>query len=71
MAQDFHLAKRYFDTAAEVDSQARLPRDIALWLMEVSESNEGLRSIAWDEYYFLLYTSQILLSVFFIFSIVQ
>jgi hypothetical protein len=34
--QDFHLAKRYFDQAAEVDAKARVPRDIALALLEVS-----------------------------------
>ena len=35
MSQDFHLAKRYYDQAAEVDSKARVPRDIALLLLEV------------------------------------
>jgi hypothetical protein len=34
--QDFHLAKRYFDQAAEVDAKARVPRDIALALLEVN-----------------------------------
>lgn len=34
--QDFHLAKRFFDLAAEVDSKARIPRDFALFFMEVS-----------------------------------
>jgi TPR repeat protein len=35
--QDFHLAKRYYDLAAEIDPKARTPRDIALTMMEVSE----------------------------------
>ncbi len=34
--QDFHLAKRYYDLAAEVDPKAKLPRDIALFIMDVS-----------------------------------
>jgi TPR repeat protein len=34
--QDFHLAKRYYDLAAEVDTKARTPRDIALLMLEVS-----------------------------------
>jgi SEL1 protein len=34
--QDFHLAKRYYDLAAEVDVKARTPRDIALFMLEVS-----------------------------------
>lgn len=36
MSQDFHLAKRFYDQAAEVDSKAKAPRDIALVLLEVS-----------------------------------
>jgi hypothetical protein len=32
--QDFHLAKRYYDLAAETDASARVPRDIALVLLE-------------------------------------
>ena len=35
MRQDFHLAKRFYDQAAEVDSKARAPRDIALLMLEV------------------------------------
>lgn len=35
MRQDFHLAKRFYDHAAEVDSKARAPRDIALLMLEV------------------------------------
>ncbi len=35
MIQDLHLAKRYYDQAAEVDAKARVPRDIALVLLEV------------------------------------
>lgn len=34
VTQDFHLAKRYYDLAAEVDANARVPRDIALFLLE-------------------------------------
>ncbi len=34
--QDFHLAKRYYDLAAEVDPKAKMPRDIALLIMDVS-----------------------------------
>jgi SEL1 protein len=36
--QDFHLAKRYYDLAAEVDAKARTPRDIALFMLEVSST---------------------------------
>jgi hypothetical protein len=35
VTQDLHLAKRYYDHAAEVDAKARVPRDIALVLLEV------------------------------------
>lgn len=35
VSQDFHLAKRYFDQAAQVDNKAKIPRDIALVLLEV------------------------------------
>jgi TPR repeat protein len=34
VAQDFHLAKRFYDLAAEVDAKARIPRDFALLVME-------------------------------------
>ena len=36
MAQDFHLAKRYYDQAATFDEKAKLPRDIALMMLEVA-----------------------------------
>lgn len=36
MIQDLHLAKRYYDQAAEVDTKARVPRDLALMVLEVS-----------------------------------
>ena len=36
MAQDFHLAKRYYDQAATFDEKAKLPRDIALMMLEVT-----------------------------------
>lgn len=36
VSQDFHLAKRYYDQAAEVDTKARVPRDIALLVLEVT-----------------------------------
>lgn len=42
MIQDFHLAKRYFDQAALVDSKAKIPRDIALVLLEVSMSQSSV-----------------------------
>lgn len=35
IAQDFHLAKRYYDQAADFDSKARIPRNIALRILEV------------------------------------
>lgn len=38
MSQDFHLAKRFYDQAAEIDNKARAPRDIALVMLEVSSS---------------------------------
>lgn len=31
--KDYHLAKRYYDQAAEIDNKARLPRDLALFLL--------------------------------------
>ena len=34
VTQDFHLAKRYFDLAAEMDSKARGPRDVALLMLD-------------------------------------
>ena len=34
--QDFHLAKRFFDQAAEIDSKAKTARDLALSMLEVS-----------------------------------
>lgn len=34
VTQDFHLAKRYFDQAADFDPNARLPRNVALTLMQ-------------------------------------
>lgn len=34
--QDFHLAKRYYDLAAETDPKAKVVRDIALVMLEVS-----------------------------------
>ncbi len=33
--QDFHLAKRFYDQAASFDADARLPRAVALALLEV------------------------------------
>lgn len=39
VSQDFHLAKRYFDQAAQVDNKAKIPRDIALVLLEVLLAN--------------------------------
>lgn len=36
--QDFHLAKRFFDEAAGMDFEARLPRNFALFLMQTHES---------------------------------
>lgn len=33
MEQDFHLAKRFFDQAADFDPDARLPRSFALFLL--------------------------------------
>lgn len=38
VAQDFHLAKRFYDLAASVDKNARLPRDLALIAMDVHRS---------------------------------
>jgi TPR repeat protein len=35
VTQDFHLAKRYYDQAADADHKAKAPRDIALLLLEV------------------------------------
>jgi len=36
--QDFHLAKRFYDQAAEVDIDARLPRAVALFLLSSHRS---------------------------------
>jgi TPR repeat protein len=36
--QDFHLAKRFFDLAAEVDHKAKTPRDLALLVMQGHKS---------------------------------
>jgi len=36
VAQDFHLAKRYYDQAATFDEKAKVPRDIALIMLEVT-----------------------------------
>eukprot|EP01041_Mallomonas_annulata_P002981 gene2981-5852_t len=36
--QDFHLAKRLFDQAAEFDEAARLPRHVALFLLQACSS---------------------------------
>ncbi len=33
--QDFHLAKRFFDNAAEFDPEAKVPRNIALLIQQV------------------------------------
>jgi SEL1 protein len=41
--QDFHLAKRYYDQAAELDARARLPRDVALWLLDAHRLLDGLQ----------------------------
>eukprot|EP01038_Epipyxis_sp_PR26KG_P010471 gene10471-14070_t len=32
--QDFHLAKRYYDMAAEIDGKAKVARDIALYILQ-------------------------------------
>lgn len=56
VAQDFHLAKRFFDLAAEMDNKARTPRDVALLLLDwhktavaylgEQQTNELLESMA-------------------------
>lgn len=43
--QDFHLAKRYYDMAAEVDAKARTPRDIALMMLEVKRLLDDIKLI--------------------------
>jgi hypothetical protein len=45
VTQDLHLAKRYYDHAAEVDAKARVPRDIALVLLEVRESTKLIHTM--------------------------
>lgn len=47
VVQDFHLAKRFYDQAAEFDSGAKLPRRIALMLLS---SHKSLTSIVGAEY---------------------
>jgi hypothetical protein len=32
--QDFHLAKRYYDQAAEFNQEANVPRTVALWILK-------------------------------------
>lgn len=44
--QDFHLAKRYYDLAAEVDQRARIPRDIAVWMLS---SHQSLLELPWAQ----------------------
>lgn len=34
--QDFHLAKRYYDQAADFDFEAKLPRNVAVFSLQVS-----------------------------------
>lgn len=36
--QDFHLAKRFYDQAAEVDADAKLPRAVAIFLLSSHKS---------------------------------
>jgi TPR repeat protein len=36
--QDFHLAKRFYDQAAEFSSEAKLPRTVALFVMQMHQS---------------------------------
>lgn len=36
VSQDFHLAKRFYDQAAETDAKAKLVRNVALIVLEVS-----------------------------------
>lgn len=36
--QDFHLAKRFYDQAAEIDVKAKTARDVALLLLETHKS---------------------------------
>jgi TPR repeat protein len=38
VAQDFHLAKRFYDQAAELDVDARLPGKIALYILQNHQS---------------------------------
>ena len=33
--QDFHLAKRFYDQAAEIDNKAKSARDVAVSILEV------------------------------------
>ena len=40
--QDFHLAKRYFDYAAEVDFDAKMPRAIAMFLLQAYQMLQGV-----------------------------
>ena len=38
VAQDFHLAKRFYDQAAELDADARLPGKVALYILQNHKS---------------------------------
>lgn len=42
--RDIHLAKRYYDQAAGLDAHARLPRDLALWLLALQQRWDSWRA---------------------------
>eukprot|EP01039_Chlorochromonas_danica_P007936 gene7936-8755_t len=42
--RDIHLAKRYYDQAAGFDAHARLPRDLALWLLALQQRWDSWRA---------------------------
>jgi hypothetical protein len=58
VAQDFHLAKRYFDLAAEIDHRAKVPREVAVFVLE---SHQALMQMQWVQAA-LLYATQLLAS---------
>lgn len=43
--QDFHLAKRYYDQAAEYDPEARLPSSVALFLLNGHQKWQELMGV--------------------------
>jgi len=44
VAQDFFLAKRFYDQAAEYNPEAAIPRNVAMWLMRAHQYLQGSKA---------------------------